>query len=132
MKFWEEALKNEDAHNSRGTAYAQDHPLKSIVNARNPKRGYVDPKTGARAIHKLGQNGQLYRTGDNLYGTLSDEIHHFPAGEFQIHDDDGWTKLVTDTLRALQPLRNQNGVLVNVDGAGEVRWDMERARYLQP
>lgn len=133
MIFWERALMNEEENDRNQTKNASDHALKSIVDARNPKRGPKAPKTGTgtgtgtRTIHKTGQNGQLYRTGNDLYGTLSDEIHRFQGKQYLIEDEDGWTKLVTDTLRALRPLE------ANMDKiTGEVDWAAERDRYFLP
>ncbi|KAF2688926.1 hypothetical protein K458DRAFT_484820 [Lentithecium fluviatile CBS 122367] len=126
MTFWEEALKDEYNRNLNQTQSAsnqtQDHALKEIVDARNPKR--ISKQNGVATIHKEGQNGQLYRTGKDLYGTLSDEIHRFQGKEFEVGDDDGWTKLVADTLRALKPLEQ------NINEHGMVDWDAERKRYL--
>ena len=127
MKFWEDALEDENYQCSERPAWASQHALKGIVDARNPKRVQVDPSTGARAISKTGQNGQVFRTGNDLYGTLSDEIHRFRGREFVVEDDDGWTRLVTETLRALRPLEE------HIDTAtGEVDWAAERERFLMP
>lgn len=120
-KFWEEALEHEYAQFGTQNQWASDHPLKNILAARNPKRGSVD-NTGARKINKEGKNGQVYWTGKHLHGTLSDEIHHFRQG-FMVEEDDGWTKLVTDVLRTLQPKNFKDG---------EVDWVAERNRYLVP
>jgi hypothetical protein len=124
MQFWEEALHDEFRKHAHPTLPI-DPALTPIVEARNPRRGTTDATTGEKRIHKIGQNGQLYRTGMELYGILSDEIHGFPATEFSVEDDDGWTILVTEMLRALKPLD------ANINHAtGEVDWEEERKRYL--
>lgn len=74
--------------------------------------------------HTKGQNGFLYTTGETMYSILSDEIHRYRPEDFHIEDDDGWTAVVTDILRALRPLE------ANIDPkTREVDWKAERLRY---
>jgi hypothetical protein len=126
MTFWERALMEEydrSANPAQVTANQKVvHALKQVVDSRNPKRGYQ--QNGVTVIHTDGLNGQLYRTGKDLYGTLSDEIHRFKGKKFEVEDDDGWTILVGDALRALKPLD------ANIDAHGVVDWQEERKRYL--
>lgn len=128
MMFWENALKAEDNSHSSGTTRVPKHALESIVEARNPKRGFWDTdKAGnrIRKIHTEGKNGFLSSTGKLMYSTLSDEIHRYRGGEFSIGDGDGWINVVTEVLRALKPLE------ANINPkTGEVNWAAERTRYL--
>ncbi|KAF2734165.1 hypothetical protein EJ04DRAFT_603494 [Polyplosphaeria fusca] len=132
MAFWEEALVEE---NRRHNANQTDHPLRSIVDARNP--GRVD---GNGMINKEYQKGQLYEHGKLLYGTLSDEIHRYRGRYFNVEDDDGWPLIVTEILQALKPKEEVDsatnepikGAWANVDAqTGYIDWDEERKRYLQ-
>ncbi|KAI1179744.1 hypothetical protein F4777DRAFT_531792 [Nemania sp. FL0916] len=124
MKFWEEALKVEFKDYLNPSAGGHSHALRSIMSARNPNRGTIDKSTGALLISTDGQKGQFYREGSNLYGLLSDEIHHFHEGKFVV-EDAGWPTLTADALRALRPLEK------NIDKiTGEVDWDAERSRFL--
>ncbi|KAL8792546.1 MAG: hypothetical protein Q9195_004845 [Heterodermia aff. obscurata] len=130
--FWENALHDEAEYYLNGQVRAEPHALKSLVEKRNQKRAFLHPdgavpgpngSNRVMVIHKEGQNGLLYRTGRDLYSTLSDEIHNYRGEKFHVEDDDGWTKVVTEVLCALKPLDD------NINNT-EVQWDQERLRYV--
>jgi len=121
-QFWKKALEDEATENASSTLKARAHALKAIADARIKKRGTLD-RTGKIAISEVGQNGQVFREGKELYGRLSDNIHMFPAREFAVEGD--WDPIVGDILRALKPLES------NIDPVtGEVDWVEERKRIL--
>lgn len=124
MRFWENALNDEADNYLNGTTRVPDHALESIVEKRNPKRKFKDQTTGTMKIHTKGTKGYLHITGENLYSILSDEIHRYRGGEYEVGDDDGWTEVVTEVLRALKPLE------ASIDAkTREVDWAAERRRY---
>ena len=120
--FWEKALKDEADNHWNGATASRAHALTGIVEKRNPKRGYTDP-SGNKVIHTKAKNGFLYVTGETLYTILSDEIHGYRGEGYNIEDDDSWTEVVTDVLRALKP--------INIDATThQPEWDEERKRYV--
>lgn len=119
-KFWKQALEDEANDHLKKTMRVPDHALKNIVDKRNPKRTVKNKKE----IHMEGAKGFLYITGKTMYSILSDEIHQYRGDEYEVGDDDGWTDVVTDILRALKPLE------ANIDTVThEVNWAAERQRY---
>ena len=74
-------------------------------------------------IHTEHSNGFLYVTGKTLYSTLSDEIHRYLGKVYKIRDDDGWTKVVTEVLRSLEPTEFKTDTQ-------EVDWEKERKKYV--
>ena len=127
-KFWEMALEDEADNHWKKTARTPHHALNSIVEKRNPNRGFLNRNTGKRdlGIAKEGKDGFLYATGKTMYNVLSDEIHGYRGREYELGDDDGWTAVVADVLRALKPLD------ANIDAeTREVNWAAERLRYIK-
>jgi hypothetical protein len=123
-EFWRRSLQYEADNNSTNPPALPDHVLKDLVDRRNPARLQGTPGNGQRTIHTSGQKGFLYMKGNALYTSLSDEIHRYSYGEYDIEDSDGWQKVITEILRALKPL----DVNINRD-THEVNWAAERARY---
>jgi hypothetical protein len=104
--FWKEALEKKYDQHVQQVPGAPEHALKAIIDAHNPRRGRIDQVTGAKIISSNGQPGQVFRTGRDLYGTLSDEIHHCEGREYDVGYDDDWTKLVVDTIPDMHVCRS--------------------------
>ena len=108
-EFWEDA-----ARKMIGNPHS-NHPLQGVIplNALTKKD-----------IFSPGEKGHLFRTGCDLYGTLSKNIHGYKGGGRNGYDvrDDQWGLAIRQILKALIPKE--------FDPDGEVDWDKERARYL--
>lgn len=123
-EFWRRSLPYEADNNSTDPPALPNHVLKNLVDRWNPARLKGGSGNGQRTIHTSGQKGFLYIQGNALYTSLSDEIHRYSYGEYDIEESDGWQEVITEILRALKPLD------VNINRkTHEVNWDAERARY---
>jgi hypothetical protein len=108
-EFWEDAAKKE----LRGPS--KDHPLHGLMHR--------DAITTSGAFRD-GEKGHPGRTGRDLYGTLSENIHKYKGGRRNgyVVRSDQWGEAVRKILRALIPKEFEE------DGA--VDWEKERKRYV--
>lgn len=99
------------------------HPLTSFHNDSTGSKRVVDADNKITAKSQEGMKGHVYRVGDELYGTLSANIHKYKGKEGGMYavGEDHWGETLRGLLQALEP---KNFI------DGEVDWEKERARYL--
>ena len=103
QQFWEDSwTKAQQAANSNNSA-RPSHPFEPLL--------HYDQR----------QQKQIKRMGDDLYGTLSSNIHLY-SGEFSVEEDQ-WNTLEAAILKTLKPAWGRGP-------DGEVQWEQERERYV--
>jgi len=108
-EFWGNAARKELGNQH------PDHPLHGLM----PPNAITS--TG---VFSAGKTGHSFRTGSDLHGTLSENIHSYKSGgrnEYGVKSDQ-WGLSIRKVLNALIPKE--------FDADGEVKWDEERKRYL--
>lgn len=72
QEFWKDAIIKENADQTLGT-----HPLTSLHNELSGGKRVVDASGRITEKSKEGMKGNLYKTGENLFSTLSTNIHKY-------------------------------------------------------
>ena len=109
-EFWEDAVRHELRNPN------EDHPLHELM----PLSALTNTGTFSD-----GMKGLTFRTGRDLFGTLSTNIHKYKGGGrkgYNIVRNDQWGSQVRDILTRLIPKEFDNST-------GEVNWEDERKRY---
>lgn len=122
QNFWKDAFRKEFTVQEENM-----HPLPGLLNklcGEGKKNRVVNEKGEIMEGVETGQKGQVFRIGQDLFGTLSTSIHMYKGGAKNSYTvrDDQWGEQYRNLFRALKP--------TDFKDDGEVNWEAERARYL--